>query len=183
MVFDNPNNSNNSNNSDDSNDTNDINNSINQSNLKTFSTDKFSNILPMLKKMALNSPLANKHAACLFRGDELFSFGVNKYFNVKIQNKNILLGIHAEVDALSNLNAKMLNGMDILIIRCNKNQKLQSSRPCNACIKKLQQKGIRKAYYSTSDEKIVCELVDEMPKVHDSSGVRARKNINKCCNS
>lgn len=151
------------------------------SNMKVFSEDKFSNILPILKKMALNSALANKHAACLFRGVELFAFGVNKYFNVKLQNKNILLGVHAEVDALSNVNAKMLNGMDILIIRCNKNLKLQNSRPCNACIKKLQQKGIRKAYYSTSDEKIVCELVDEMPKIHDSSGVRARKN--NCCNS
>lgn len=143
-------------------------------NLKVFSEHKFSNILPILKKMALNSALANKHAACLFRGDEIFSFGVNKYFNVKLQSKNILLGIHAEVDALSNVNAKMLHGMDILIIRCNKNLKLQNSRPCNACIKKLQQKGIRKAYYSTAEEKIICELVDEMPKLHDSSGVRAR---------
>lgn len=152
-------------------------------NLKIFSEEKFSNILPVLKKMALNSALANKHAACLFRGEEFFAFGVNKYFNVKIQN--ILLAVHAEIDALSNLNSKMLHGMDILIIRCNKNFKLQSSRPCNACIKKLQQKGIRKAYYSTSDEKIVCELVDEMPKLHDSSGVRARNSLkkNNCCNN
>ena len=154
------------------------------SNIKTFAVDKFENILPYLKKMATNSALANKHAACLFRGVEFFAYGVNKYFNVKLNNKNILLGIHAEMDALASLNAKSLNGMDILIIRCNKNLKLQSSRPCNACIKKLQQKGIRKAYYSTSEETIVCELVDEMPMVHDSSGARARKGLirQNCCN-
>jgi deoxycytidylate deaminase len=154
-------------------------------NQKIISIDKFSNVLPILKKMALNSALSNKHAACLFRGDEMMSFGVNKYFNVKVKNQNILLGVHAEVDALSNINQKIIKGMDILIIRCNKNFKLQNSRPCNTCIKKLQQKGIRKAYYSTSDETIVCEIVDEMPKIHESSGSRARNgcvSINtKCC--
>lgn len=154
-------------------------------NQKIISIDKFSNVLPILKKMALNSALSNKHAACLFRSGEMFAFGVNKYFNVKVKNKNVLLGVHAEVDALSNINPKIVKGMDILIIRCNKNFKLQNSRPCNTCIKKLQQKGIRKAYYSTSDEIIVCEIVDEMPKIHESSGSRARNgsiSINtKCC--
>jgi deoxycytidylate deaminase len=154
-------------------------------NQKIISIDKFSNVLPILKKIALNSALSNKHAACLFRGGEMMSFGVNKYFNVKVKNQNILLGVHAEVDALSNINPKIVKGMDILIIRCNKNLKLQNSRPCNTCIKKLQQKGIRKAYYSTSDETIVCEIVDEMPKIHESAGSRARNgnvSINtKCC--
>ena len=153
-----------------------------QNSPKIVPLSKFTNVIDILTKMAMNSALSNKHAACLFRGDEIFSFGVNKYFNAKFSNQTFYLGVHAEVDALSCLGSKAVKGMDILIIRCNKG-KLQNSRPCNACVTKLQQRGIRKAFYSNSNGEIVYELVDEMPKLHESAGVRVRNNLENlnCC--
>lgn len=129
-----------------------------------------------LKKMAMRSCLAQKHGACLLQGNKIFSFGVNKYFRVNLtDDKEIPISIHAEVDALSCIHSKFVKGMDILIIRVNKSQKLIYSRPCNSCIEKLRQKGIRKAYYSTRDGNIVYEFVDTMPKTFESSSVRNRR--------
>lgn len=139
--------------------------------------ERFGSILPLLQKMTTRSCLQQKHGACLFRGNKAYSFGINKYFQLRLPNndKTIPITIHAEMDVLANVHSKYIKGMDILIIRVNKSSKLIFSRPCTSCIKKMQQKGIRKAYYSTSDGKIVYEFVDDMPKLHESSGTRNRQ--------
>ena len=140
------------------------------------SMDKFDSILHSLKKMAKRSCLSQKHGACLLQGNKIYSLGVNKYFRLNLpDHEEIPITIHAEVDALSNIHSKYIKGMDILIIRVNKSLKLINSRPCNSCIDKLQQRGIRKAYYSTNEGKIVYEYVDSMPRVHESSGIRNRR--------
>lgn len=136
---------------------------------------KFESALDDMKKMALNSCVMHKHCACLFQGDKVLAQGVNKHFRIKpLDNKSKYLAIHAEVDALSSVKKKLLKGADILVIRVGSKSNLCNSRPCNSCIEKLQQKGIRKAYYSNSKGDIVCEFVDNMPKIHESSGHKAR---------
>lgn len=138
--------------------------------------DRFGDFLFPLKKMAMRSCLQQKHAACLFKGNKVYAFGLNKYFHLSLPNDEAIpITIHAEMDVLANVHSKYAKGMDILIIRVNKSLKLLNSRPCNSCIKKMQQKGIRKAYYSTQDGRILCEYVDDMPKIHESSGTRNRK--------
>jgi len=125
-----------------------------------------------LKKIAINSCLLHKHGACLFQGDKIFSFGVNKYYR---NNTSPLyrLSVHAEIDALVKCN-KFSKGMDVLIIRLGKNNKLKYSRPCNGCIEKLREKGIRKAYYSNSNGDIVYEFIEHMPKIHSCSSAISR---------
>lgn len=136
---------------------------------------KFDSITNMLKKMAKNSHLMNKHAACIINAHiDSFAFGVNKYYKVKMNNDTVNLAIHAEVDAISSISSKYLKGLDIIVIRVNKNNGMKNSRPCNSCIDKMKQKGLRKVYYSNSQGDIVYEYVETMPKLHDSSGHRMR---------
>lgn len=136
---------------------------------------KFSAHLSILKKVAMNSSLNHKHGACLMNKNTIYSIGFNRYIKEKST-------IHAEIDAICkmNKNAKSLKGVDILIIRINEKTdcKLKNSRPCNACIDKLCQRGIRKVYYSNDLGEIVYEYIENMQRLHISSGY-IYKNKNK----
>lgn len=146
------------------------------------SSHKLSSAIDVLKKNAQNSPLTYKHSACLLKNGKIFAIGFNKYYGIKLNNEKINLSIHAEMNVLLSKNYKILKGMDILIIRVGNSNKLQNSRPCNTCIDKMKKKGIRKAYYSNSDGDIVYEFIDNMPKLHQSSGnsIRIQQNCIKC---
>lgn len=123
----------------------------------------------------------HKHAACLMTGGKVIGVGVNKYFNIKVNQTSMITSVHAEMDVLAGTSAKLSKGMDILIIRIGKSMMLRNSRPCNACIDKLRQRGIRKAYYSNAEGQIVYEFVNTMPKLHQSSGCKARERLQSLC--
>lgn len=142
------------------------------------SDDKFFEHVEFLKKVAMNSSLAQRHAACLIKSGKIYGFGFNKCLKIMILNgQPYKITFHAEVDALFNANNKSVKGMDILIIRLGGPFGLKNSRPCNACIDKLRRKGIRRAYYSNEQGKIVYEIIDDMPKIHISSGNVFRSNV------
>ena len=140
------------------------------------SGNKLQEPLETLKRITKNSNVSYRHGACLIKGDKIISFGVNKYFSkIYYKTQDRKFTIHAEIDAILKLDSKELKGTDILIIRVSNCDNLCNSRPCNSCIDKLKKKGIRKAYYSNSDGKIVYEFVDTMPKLHTSSAVKYRE--------
>lgn len=74
-------------------------------------------------------------------------------------------GIHAEQNALLKLKPikikKKLESINLLVVRFSKTSKIQSSKPCNNCIKIMREipekKGykIQHIYYSDSDGSIV----------------------------
>jgi deoxycytidylate deaminase len=134
--------------------------------------------IDVLRKIANHSNLINnKHGACLLKGNKMHSIGYNKYIRTDVINdQTVRFTIHAEIDALCKIDNKYTKGMDILIIRIGnaKTQKLRNSRPCNACIDKLIQRGIRKVYYSNQDGNIVFEFLHDMKKLHISSGYSMR---------
>jgi deoxycytidylate deaminase len=134
--------------------------------------DKFYDNIQTLRRIAQNSPLQHKHGACLMKNNKIITIGYNKYIKKSLVN-NIFVKftIHAEIDALCKLDKKLIKGHDILIIRISKSH-LKNSRPCNSCIEKLKSRGIRKVYYSNEYGNIVCEFLEDMPKLHDSSGHR-----------
>jgi deoxycytidylate deaminase len=142
-------------------------------------TYKLENAIDILKKNALNSALYYKHSACLLKKDKILTIGKNRYFkNILVDNENIKLSIHAEIDVLYKHHNKNLKGLDILIIRIGeKSYNLRNSRPCNSCIQKLKEKGIRKVYYSNDKGEIVYEFIENMPKIHDSSGYLIKNNF------
>lgn len=137
------------------------------------SSDKFVDQVSILTRLATNSAMTHKHAACLMKGGKIVGMGVNKYFQIKVNQNPMHISVHAEMDALAG--TRSFKGMDILIVRVDKSLTLRNSRPCNSCIDKLRQRGIRKAYYSNVDGDIVYEFVDIMPKLHISSGCKARE--------
>jgi len=141
-----------------------------------ISQPKFGDAIELLKKHASTSMLMHKHSACLIKRGKVFSVGVNKYYDRNNIRGNGKLSIHAEINALMSACTKQIRGFDILIIRVNKSLNLINSRPCNSCIEKLRQKGIRKAYYSNGNGNIVCEYIDVMPKLHE--GYNSRHVIN-----
>jgi cytidine deaminase len=147
------------------------------------SLTKLQCLVDTLIRIAKTSSLMHKHSACLMQSGKMCSVAVNKHFQSTWKNEPICVSIHAEIGALFNCNAKSSKGMDILVVRIGKSQKMRNSRPCNACIEKLQKKGIRKAYYSTDTGSIVWEFVDTMPKLHTSCGNRYKitKDLHNLC--
>jgi len=140
-----------------------------------YVTNKFEHYIDILKKKAMKSPIYYKHSAILICKNKILSIGYNKYFKELMNgNKIFLLTIHAEIDVLFKTNMKWVRGLDILIIRIDKNLNLKNSRPCNACIDKLKEKGIRKVFYSNEEGEIVCEFIDNMDKLHVSSANKRR---------
>lgn len=130
--------------------------------------------LKKLTKMASESAIYYKHAAALIVGNNIYSIGVNKFIGEMKDknNKSHYKTMHAEINVFENFSKKNVRGMDILVIRVNKNSALKNSRPCNQCIDKLQKIGIRKVFYSDDDGYIVSEHLEYMEKRHISSGTR-----------
>lgn len=134
---------------------------------------KFEEPIKLLKKIAIESIVYYKHAAALIAGDTIYSSGTNKFVKeIKINDQIYYRTMHAEITVFEKLPKKKFRGMDILVIRINKNLALRNSRPCNHCIDKLSKMGIRKVYYSNESGNIVWEFVEQMEKNHISSGTK-----------
>jgi cytidine deaminase len=141
--------------------------------LVTMHNHKFDEPIRLLKKIAVESIVYYKHAAALMSGDTVYSSGTNKFIKeIKINNQIYHKTMHAEITVFEKLPKKKVRGMDILVIRINKNLALKNSRPCNQCIDTLSKLGIRKVYYSNEDGNIVWEFVEQMAKIHISSGTK-----------
>lgn len=141
---------------------------------------KFDGYIEYLRKIADNSTLLNKHSAVLFKKDKILSFGYNRCIRTQVINdQNVKFSIHAEIDAIYKFNSKKIKYMDILIIRIGnpRTGKLRNSRPCNSCIEKLSQYDIRRVYYSDQNGDIVYETLDNMKRIHVSSGHQFLKNV------
>lgn len=126
--------------------------------------------LDYLIKKAGNSIIYNQHAAGILQNKKIINYGINKYVNSSKRT------IHAEISAFTNLSKKCLKGLDIIVIRI-KNNRLKNSRPCNHCIDKLIKVGIYKVYYSNENGMIVSEIVEEMEKLHISSGTKYQLSL------
>ena len=124
--------------------------------------------LDYLIKKAGDSIIYNQHAAGILQNKKIINYGINKYVNSSCEYKRT---IHAEISAFTNLSKKCLKGLNIIVIRI-KNNRLKNSRPCNHCIDKLIKVGIYKVYYSNENGIIVSEIVEEMEKMHISSGTK-----------
>jgi deoxycytidylate deaminase len=105
----------------------------------------------------------HKHrcGAIIFKGDRIISTGHNSILKSvrKLHPKFYHWpgSIHAEVAAISHAR-RNLKGMDILVVRINRVDKLMYAKPCVNCMKYIEYVGIDKVYYSTNDG-IIEELV------------------------
>lgn len=147
--------------------------------MKYICSHKFEDLIPSLKKIATDSIVYYKHAAALVSGNNIHGFSSNKYIKeIIVDDQKYYITRHAEISLFEKLPKKQkVRGMDIIVIRINKNLELRNSRPCNNCIDKLLKLGIRKVYYSNDKGDIVCELVEQMEKIHISSGEKFLCNL------
>jgi deoxycytidylate deaminase len=64
------------------------------------------------------------------------------------------VGLHAELDCILKTDRENLSDCEIVVLRIDKNSKLNNSKPCAGCASLLRQFNLKKIYYSTSDGKI-----------------------------
>lgn len=96
-----------------------------------------------------------KVGAVVFSGKRILGSGHNGIRSTStIHNKykNYINSLHAEQDALRNLNWTKLKGSSILILRTSKTLNvLGNAKPCPMCLELLKHIGIRNIYYSDAD--------------------------------
>jgi deoxycytidylate deaminase len=65
---------------------------------------------------------------------------------------DFVLGLHAEVHTCIGVSAADLEGADLYVVRILKDSHLAMAKPCRVCHKFILDVGIRRVYYSFSDE-------------------------------
>lgn len=94
------------------------------------------------------------------RGGSIISLGVNsnRYFTEGEKYRTHEHGeptFHAEIKALLNLPRKITKGAIMYVARCSKDGKdAKISKPCTMCHAVMEERGIRKVYYTVNNEVI-----------------------------
>ena len=68
------------------------------------------------------------------------------------RDKSWAPGLHAEVDACIGVPAADIEGADLYVVRILKSGRLALAKPCRICRRFIKDVGIRRVYYSFSDE-------------------------------
>lgn len=104
-----------------------------------------------------------KIGACVSRGRRVISAGYNQIkthpLMLRFRNEYVT-GLHAEMHACVGVDLDSLNGADIYVVRLRKDGSLGMARPCKLCREYLADMGVRRAYFSTSEEKFDMILID-----------------------
>ena len=103
--------------------------------------------------LARRSSMNHRHGCIIVKDGEIISEGFNST-EVQLYHVN---SIHAEIDCLSKLkkNPKMLQDCEMYVVRIGTEKMgnpLKYSKPCQDCTKVILKSGIKKIYYSTSEE-------------------------------
>lgn len=125
-------------------------------------------IINELIQLSEKSNCNYKHASAIIKNEKVLSFGYNYHYN------NI--SIHAEIDACKNFmkisKIKNLQGLDIIVIRSGNDKNIKLSKPCLFCFKFLQEKNIRKIYYSDENGTIINSYTCDFKTNHICSSTK-----------
>jgi tRNA(Arg) A34 adenosine deaminase TadA len=120
---------------------------------------RFGGIFQLAKKLAGNSTYGNfRHGAVLVRGGAIVGLGINseKYCSVGRNYRPEEKGnatYHAEIKALLNIPRHISKGAVMYVARCSKNgEDDRMSKPCTMCHAVMEERGIRKVYYTVDNE-------------------------------
>jgi len=104
--------------------------------------------LDIAAKIALSSPMLQKHGAVIVHKNKIIATGFNYYFAD--------YSIHAEVSAIKSIKGKLksqLSECELYVVRIGPNKfnnPLKYSRPCCHCQNTILKNNIKKAFYSTN---------------------------------
>ena len=112
--------------------------------------NKIEEFLSVTESMAERSTLKRFQVGALIHKDGEISTGWAHMSDLKLQK---YISIHAEMHALWRANPKALDGADCYIVTLSaKSKNRTSGKPCETCMAHLYDAGIRKVYYSESNE-------------------------------
>ncbi len=118
-------------------------------------------------RIANKSDMRSKHGSVIVKNGKIISYGHNRSLGVNKHHYREGKGkgrgvysIHAEQDALMNVDPKKLNGATLYVIRMGyevNNTLFMDSRPCHKCMSKIrkcmEKHGLKKVYFSLNFEK------------------------------
>ena len=104
---------------------------------------------------SVHSPtLRCRHFSFIFHCNRIISIGYNKEkttpFNLKF-GYHKLCGVHSECDSLANVRQKNLKHCSIAVLRIDRNNKLNMSKPCQFCANVLRHFDIGDIYYTNEN--------------------------------
>jgi tRNA(Arg) A34 adenosine deaminase TadA len=115
------------------------------------------NVETVVKKIAFamcptNRELRTSHVAFLLKKGKVVHIGWNKRKTHPETLKHPYhlgeVGVHAELDVILKAGKEDLSGMDITVLRVDRNNKLANSKPCPGCTSILKQINVRSVSYS-----------------------------------
>ena len=101
--------------------------------------------------------MEHKHGCVVLHHGKIMSTGYNYdkvVYKYKLLYKNTSCSTHAEMSAIFSLKNKKASSL--LVIRVGKDGLLRDSKPCKYCFQFIQQAGIKKIYFSTNNQEIIC---------------------------
>ena len=90
--------------------------------------------------------------AVLYNGNTIISRAFNEYKPLGYATKYFEHGEptrHAELGCMHNISREVLRGCTILVVRLSAKGELVSAKPCKACMRAMQEKEIKKVYFTT----------------------------------
>lgn len=105
----------------------------------------------LAKKLSYRSDHQQHRLGCVIvKKNRVISVGWN-VLKTHTQSPHPYRSIHAEFSAIIGVDKRELKGSDVYVYRENKNGTPALARPCIHCYKCLQQVGVEKIYYTTTD--------------------------------
>jgi len=116
---------------------------------------KLANILCPINR---DNGLPTSHVAFLVKKNKIVKIGWNKNRTHPIIQDHPYhegrVGIHAELDCILKYDKEDLSDHEMIVLRLDRKQKLNNSKPCSGCSSLLKQFNINKVYFSNSEGKI-----------------------------
>lgn len=112
----------------------------------------------LARVMGLKSTSRFRLGAVLAKKNRVISTGYNDMRKTHTlmqkynRDKSWAPGLHAEVDACIGVPAADIEGADMYVVRILKDGHLAMAKPCRICARFILDVGIRRVYYSFSDE-------------------------------
>lgn len=122
----------------------------------------YAGVIKKAIEVAEKSTFKYQLAAVVFKGKRIISYGENSIRSTRrVHNKykNYETTLHAEQNALSLCDKNFTQGLNILVIRLNKNGGLAYAEPCEMCMKMIKHYGIKHVYFSLNDGTITRKRV------------------------
>ena len=121
---------------------------------------KINRCFSLARNIAHNSPYGKiRHGAVLTKGGSIINASFNKdnYTSFGSRFRSPLRGhatVHAELGCILGLPRDVTSGADLYVCRINRKGEFRFSKPCSMCHEALKHVGVKRVYYTTSDNTV-----------------------------